>query len=339
MGRGSVAKDPVTPPLLAGYFGHGNAGDEMILEMLQRRLGAAPFLSGPRPVGGQAIPRFHFFKLLHHLRRSRALLLGGGELFQSRTSFRSLAYYLTLPLLARLLGRPVLGFSLGLDPDLGPLGRSLTAFALRKALALWVRDETSLRFLEEAGIPSRLMPDIVWAWPVPKIPPPTSLQRVLWIPRFPALEDQGVSLRTAFQSFPGDIKQGILALDPSEDGPALARFRNGLEVFHRLETWTTTNDLFEILSRYDLVVTMRYHGLLAAALAGRPIVAVPGHGKVLDLARELNVPIVEPTAFLYTDWPNVLHRTFEAGAPSAGDRRTRAAAALEELAAILLFNL
>lgn len=338
MGRGSVAKDPVTSPLLAGYFGHGNAGDEMILEMLQRRLGPAPFLSGPRPVGGQGIPRFHFFKLLHHLRRSRALLLGGGELFQSRTSVRSLAYYVSLPLLARLLVRPVLGFSLGLDPNLGPLGRWLTAFSLRKALSLWVRDETSQNFLKQAGIPSRLMPDVVWAWPVPKIPPPTSFQRVLWIPRFPALEDQGVSLRAALHSFPGNIKQGILALDPCEDAPALARFRNGLEIFHRLETWTTPNDLFEVLSRYDVVVTMRYHGLVAAALAGRPVVAVPGHGKVLDLARELNVPIVNPHAVLSTDWPDVLRRAFEAGAPTAGNRPTRAAAALEELAAILLFN-
>ena len=127
-------------------------------------------------------------------------------------------------------------------------------------------------------------------------------------------------------------------MDPSEDGPALARFRSGLEVFHRLETWTTPNDLFEVLSRYDVVVTMRYHGLVAATLAGRPVVAVPGHGKVLDLARELNVPMVNPLAVLSTDWPDVLRRAVEAGAPSVGDRPTRAAAALEELAAILLFN-
>lgn len=338
MGRGSVAKNSINAPLLAGYFGNGNAGDEMILHLLQKRLGPAPFLSGPRPAGGAAVPRFQFNKTVQSLRRSSALLLGGGELFQSRTSFRSLAYYLALPLLARFLRRPLLGFSLGLDPDLGPLGRWLTAFVLQKSLALWVRDATSLGFLKQAGIPSRLMPDVVWAWPVPKITPPRSFQRVLWIPRFPTLEDQGVSLRVVFRSLPGNFKHGLLALDPSEDGPALARFRNGLEVFHRLETWTTPDDIFEILSRYDLVVTMRYHGLVAAVLAGRPVVAVPGHGKVLDLARELNVPIVELKAVLSADWPDILRRAFEAGAPSAGDRPTRSAAALEELAAIPLWN-
>lgn len=333
-----MAKNSINTPLLAGYFGHGNAGDEMILQMLQHRLGPAPYLSGPRPVGGHAIPRFHFFKFLHHLRRSQSLLLGGGELFQSRTSFRSLTYYLTLPLWARFLGRPVLGFSLGLDPDLGPLGRRLTAFALRQALALWVRDETSLRFLKKAGIPSRLMPDVVWAWTVPKITSPQSLQRILWIPRFPTLEDQGVSLHAAFRSLPDTLHHGLLALDPAEDGPALARFRNGLEVFHRLELWATPKDIFEIMSRYDLVVTMRYHGLVTAALAGRPVVAIPGHGKVLDLARELNVPIVNPAAVFSTDWLEVFRRAFMAGAPAAGDRPTLAAAAMEELAAIPLRN-
>jgi hypothetical protein len=232
-----VAKNSINTPLLAGYFGHGNAGDEMILQMLQHRLGPAPYLSGPRPVGGHAIPRFHFFKFLHHLRRSQSLLLGGGELFQSRTSFRSLAYYLTLPLWARFLGRPVLGFSLGLDPDLGPLGRRLTAFALRQALALWVRDETSLRFLKKAGIPSRLMPDVVGRGLSQKSPHPSRFSAFCGFRGFPRWRIKAYRCMPLSAPFRTPSTMGLLALDPAEDGPALARFRNGLEVFHRLETY------------------------------------------------------------------------------------------------------
>ena len=335
MGRGSVERNKIDLPLLAGYFGNGNAGDEMILCLLQNRLGPAPFLSGPRPAGGRAVPRFQFLKIAQSLRRSQALLLGGGELFQSRTSLRSLFYYLTLPLLARCLRRPFLGFSLGLDPDLGRWGRWACAFVLRKARALWVRDETSFQILREAGIPAQRMPDVVWAWPVQQLSPPHSLHRVLWIPRFPTLENQGISLRLALESLPAPLHQGILALDPEEDGPSLARFRNAVKVFHQWESWAKPNDLFEILSRYDLVVTMRYHGLVAAALAGRPVVAIPGHGKVADLARELRVTIVDPLSVSTTDWSRVLQDAFQSGAPSVGDRPLRAAAALEALAGTL----
>lgn len=329
-----MAKDPVTFPLLAGYFGFGNAGDEMILQLLQDRLGPAPFLSGPRPNHPLSVPRYNPFKILKRLLRSRALVLGGGELFQSRTSFRSLAYYLTLPLLARALGRPVLGFSLALDPDLGPLSRWLTGLVLRKSLGVWVRDETSQRFLERSGLSPRQMPDVVWAWPVPKLLPPASLRRVLWIPRLASLEEQGLSLNNAFRSFPEKIRQGVLPLDPSEDGPSLARFINGTDTPPRLETWTTPQDIFDRLARYDLVIAMRYHGLVAAVLAGRPVIAIPAHGKVRDLARELNVPMVEPRSISSTDWVSLLEKTFETGAPKPGDRPANAINALNEFARV-----
>ena len=179
-----MATTSLNSPLLAGYFGHGNAGDEMILHLLRARLGPAPFVSGPRPLGGPAVSRFRFLEIFQAFRRSCALVLGGGELFQSRTSLRSLLYYWSLPLLARLMGRPVAGFSLGLDPDLRPIEQRMTAFSLRKAMGLWVRDERSAEFLSRCGVASYSMPDIVWAWPVSPTVAPASLRRVLWIPRF-----------------------------------------------------------------------------------------------------------------------------------------------------------
>jgi polysaccharide pyruvyl transferase CsaB len=334
MGRGSVAKDPVNFPLLAGYFGFGNAGDEMILQLLQDRLGPAPYLSGPRPHHPLDIPRFNLIKILKNLIRSRALVLGGGELYQSRTSFRSLAYYLTLPLLARALGRPVLGFSLALDPELGPWSRALTGFVLRKAMGVWVRDHTSRRFLEQSGLAPQQMPDVVWAWPVPTLTPPPSLRRVLWIPRWASLDEQAISLNYAFHAIPDKIQQGIMTLDPSEDGPPLRRFYTQGNTLLRLETWTTPQDIFDRLASYDLVITMRYHGLVAAVLARRPVVVIPAHGKVRDLARELNVPIIEPRSVSSTEWLPLLEKIFENGAPRAGDRPARAATALNEFARV-----
>jgi polysaccharide pyruvyl transferase CsaB len=319
------------PPLLAGYFGNGNAGDEMILQMLRGALGPAPFLSGPWPVGGPAVPRFHLWRVLLELGRSRALVLGGGELFQSRTSGRSLAYYLSLPLIARMLGRPLFGFSLALDPDLGSLGKRLTAILLQKALGVWVREETSLNFLSRRRVAVRWMPDIVWAWPTATPKPSPSLRRVLWIPRFPSEINAGGGFGGALRSVSPHYQYGFLPLHPMEDRIPLAQCRQGFPHFHRLETWHVPGDIFERIAAYDLVVTMRYHGLIAAVLAGRPVIAIPGHGKVRDLAQELEVPMIEPGAVASTDWARVFRNAFEMGPRSPGVRPAQAAMALKDL--------
>ena len=331
-----MATASLNRPLLAGYFGHGNAGDEMILHLLRARLGPVPFVSGPRPLGGPAVSRFRFFDIFRALRRSCALVLGGGELFQSRTSLRSLLYYWSLPLLARLLGRPVAGFSLALDPDMGRIEKFLTAFVLRKTAGLWVRDEASAEFLSRCGVASQSMPDIVWAWPVSPTKAPDSLRRVLWIPRFtPSFPPSAFGKISAFSK---KWEHGVMALHPAEDGPDLGRFRAGLPLFHRLESWADPGDVFQRMARYDLVVSMRYHGLVAAVLAGRPAVAIPDHGKVRRLAQALRVPMVEPAAVDSTDWERLFVSAVESGPPSPGDRPARAAMALDALAAAIADN-
>ncbi|MBL0057958.1 MAG: polysaccharide pyruvyl transferase family protein [Elusimicrobia bacterium] len=328
-----MATAPLEPILLAGYFGHGNAGDEMILDLLRRRFGLAPFLSGPAPRGPNAVPRFHLPSVFRALRHSRALLLGGGELFQTRTSVRSLFYYLSLPLLARWFRRPVFGFSLGLDPHLPLTFRSLTASVLRGARRLWVRDERSRVFLAGRGVGADLMPDIVWAWPAPAAPPPTTLRRILWIPRFSSGGPESASWIEGVRSLSAGAnwEHGFLPLHPTEDGPSLARARARFPFPHRLETWADPDDLFDRITRYDLVVSLRYHGLLAAVLAHRPALAVEVYGKVGDLARELGVPVIPPSVAGFEAWREMLIRAFLAGPVDPGDRPARAKEALEAL--------
>ena len=48
--------------------------------------------------------------------------------------------------------------------------------------------------------------------------------------------------------------------------------------------WSDPSELPALIARYDAVVSMRYHGVLLAALAGRPSVALAHEGKVAALA-------------------------------------------------------
>lgn len=322
----------IPPVTLAGYFGYGNAGDEMILSLL-RRLEPVAFLSGPRPAGPGGVRRFHFPSVWSVLGRSRALVLGGGELFQTRTSIRSLLYYLVLPWLARWRGRPVVVFSAALDPALGKVAQHCVAMSLRGAKGVWVREASSARTLADRGVSVRRMPDVVWAWPRPQTPPPKELRRVLWVLRFPRSGPGG------FFSFGragalGQWEHGVLSMDPVGDADGVGRWRNAAPFFTRVERWGDPDDLLRVMGRYDVVVTMRYHGLVCAALAGRPALAIPGHGKVRELAVDLGVPVLEPWNGP-VEWPDVLNRAFLKGAPPVGNRPEQARRALADLAGVL----
>ena len=321
------------PLLLAGYYGHGNAGDELILQLLHGAAGKGEFLSGGHPQRDGAVPKFKGWALWRALGRCRGLLLGGGELFQARTSIRSMVYYLLLPLLARLAGKPTLTLGLGLDPDLSPFFQRMTAFVLRKAFPRGVRDEGSRRMLSRYGVSSTVAPDLAWAWDRSPAAPATGLRRVLWIPRFPhGMEDVdrlAKILNSLGSSHPW--AQGLLAFHPEGDGQNLGRLRARLNFFHRLETWKTLDDLWDRLKAYDVIVSMRFHGVLLGVLAGRAVLALAEHGKVRDLARDLAVPCLSLNEWRVTEGGTLLASVFAQGPVSPGSRPAHARAVLSSL--------
>ena len=87
--------------------GFANAGDDAILESIQQAIQAVsddvsvtvlsndPELT-QKQYGLEAIPRFRVLRVFSALRRSDALLSGGGSLLQDTTSTRSLLYYLSV---------------------------------------------------------------------------------------------------------------------------------------------------------------------------------------------------------------------------------------------------
>jgi hypothetical protein len=232
--------------------------------------------------------------------------------------------------MARLAGKATSAIGLALDPDLPPLFQWATAAVLRGSRAVVVRDAGSERVLAERGVSATLMPDMVWAWPHAPASPATSLNRVLWIPRFSreGREDlllAGILNRLA-RSRPWS--HGLLSFHPGEDGPSVARLRGRLRFFHRLETWTGLDGIFRCLEDYDLIVTMRFHGLVAAGLSGRAVVALAGHGKVRDLARETGALCLPLDRAGDADWEDILLRAFARGPLNAGDRPARARQAL-----------
>ncbi|MFP5288942.1 MAG: polysaccharide pyruvyl transferase CsaB, partial [Thermoanaerobaculia bacterium] len=167
--------------LIAGYYGHGNAGDEAIL---------AAMLSDLRSLGGnltftvaggdparlaadhevRSVSTTDIPALAEAVRGSDLVILGGGGLFQDywESSFETfltpaqggLLSYLAVPTLAALLGRPLAIYAVGVGPLRTEQGRRLTRVAFSLCGAATVRDPESLELLRELGLPEPSGPRI-----------------------------------------------------------------------------------------------------------------------------------------------------------------------------------
>jgi len=314
--------------LLCGYYGEHNLGDDALLESLLSQLpeGCEPLVTAwdqeqvHRRFGVATIDRRSLIGVLRALRGCDALVLGGGSLLQDATSFKSLLYYAGLILAARLQGKPVGLWGQGL----GPLRRRRSRALVRQLLALttatsW-RDPDSAALAASWGVAGIEGSDPVWglrprSWrgqggpivvcwrPVSQLrgqawrPYLEALERlaaandrsVLWLP-FHSHQDQGLlaDLQTEGLLPPGlgERSQVVMAADPEE---ALELFRSA-----------------------GLVVAMRLHGLIMAALAGAPTAALSYDPKVAAAAAAIGCPCHRlesaPPSDLETQWRGCLDK-------------------------------
>lgn len=85
------------------------------------------------------------------------LVSGGGSLLQDATSFQSLLYYLGLILIARLLRRKTLIYAQGIGPLHRSASRKLVGRVLQGVTAISVRDADSADFLRRLGVKQEIL--------------------------------------------------------------------------------------------------------------------------------------------------------------------------------------
>jgi polysaccharide pyruvyl transferase WcaK-like protein len=150
---------------LLGWYGSSNTGDEAVLEAIVsalRQRGIADihaFSINPSKTAKllsiSSSTRNPFSPAtLGTLRRSEALILGGGGLIQDRTSVYNLPLYALYVLIARILGLKVVGWGLGVEPLDTRLGKLLARFICGSSARFSVRDDGARRLLVAAGVNS-----------------------------------------------------------------------------------------------------------------------------------------------------------------------------------------
>ena len=318
-------------PLLCGYYGEHNIGDDALLQAL---LGALPAEAKPcitaadqqqvqQRFGVTTCDRRRLRSTLSALADCDGLILGGGSLLQDSTSWRSLLYYAALILTARLQRKPVILWAQGL----GPLRRSRSRFLIGRLLPLvaaasW-RDRQSAALAQQLAGASRAA-DPVGADPVWTLPPIHWRGRggpivLAWRSSSLLTEADWRVLLKALAELAERNDRSVLwlPLHDAQDAGLLQRLQeqgllpDALATRSREIRLQRPEELMAQASAAGLVVAMRLHGLILAARAGAPVAALSYDPKVAAAAEALGCPLADlqtlPAAeLLLSNWQQQL---------------------------------
>lgn len=292
--------------LLCGYYGEHNLGDDALLEVLLSQLppGCQATVTAydadlvRERFGVQTVQRRSLPLVLKALRRCDALVLGGGSLLQDSTSFGSLLYYAALIAAARLEGKLVLLWGQGLGPLRRRRSRLLVGRLLRLATAMSWRDSESAALAKRLGREGPVGSDPVWALPAQPwrgsggplvlcFRPTGQLRGSAWRPYLLALDQvaRDHDREVIWLPFHATQDRGLLEqLRQQQLLPA------GLAARSREVLAERPSEAMAMASGAGLVVAMRLHGLILAALAGAPCAALSYDPKVAAAAAALGCP-------------------------------------------------
>ncbi|MEB3235421.1 MAG: polysaccharide pyruvyl transferase CsaB [Cyanobacteriota bacterium] len=294
------------PVLLCGYYGEHNLGDDALLEVLLDQLPAGTPVLVTAHDQAQVQQRFgvatanrrSLAAVLAALGRCRALVLGGGSLLQDATSFKSLLYYGALIVAARLQGKAVVLWGQGLGPLCRRRSRLLVRALLPLATAIGWRDADSARLGASLGRAANHHADPVWAsqaspWrgqggPVVVCFRPTPLLRDgAWRPYLEALGQlaQSANREVIWLPFHGEQDRALL-----QDLAAQGLLPQDLQQRSRQVLALTPSQAKAVFNGAGLVLAMRLHGLILAAVSGAPVAALSYDPKVAAAAAALGCP-------------------------------------------------
>ncbi len=166
--------------LVTGYYGFLNSGDDAILlsmcediDSLNVKTKTTILSNSPittkKEYPANAVYRFNLFYVIKEIIKCDILLMGGGSLLQDKTSTRSLMYYLSILMFAKLFGKKTMIYANGIGPINNNFNRKITKMVLNKVNLITIRETLSIKELENMGVTHpkiKLTADPVFTLPI-----------------------------------------------------------------------------------------------------------------------------------------------------------------------------
>lgn len=269
-----------------GSFSTQNYGDLALRDMLQRYSqlkGLDSFFLG------FSFSKWQLIRVIYAMRKSACVVLGPGSLFQCKTSIRQNFYYLTLVILAKILGKKVIALGLGID--------SMPAFVkacVKKVLCfcnrLYLRDAYSYNIFSKskAAVTVKQIPDLLFHQPEKMLSSAQGSPAICWVP---ALSKNNEFLTV--KSFVDKESFSMLVADPSEQAEVQKYFDMPVAIFST-----------EYLKTHQpcYLISFRFHVALKAIMLGIPVILPNNQQKCIELAKDFNLPVVDfsdPDALIF----------------------------------------
>ncbi len=307
--------------LIAGYHGFGNCGDEAILQAMTTNIRAmaddvniTALSNKPEftktEYGINSVQRFRIFSVLSAIRQCDIMLSGGGTLLQNGTSTRSLLYYLAIIRTAKFFGKKVMLYANGIGPVTGKLNRKLVKMVVNKVDAITLREKLSEADLLKIGVKKPNME--VTADPAFNLESISDEDaKSLFADENIPLDKNtvGVSVRSWQKALYGEdsyINSLAKACDDiAEKGSRIVflpmEYPRDIDISKKVmnkmksESYIFKNrytpaQILGITGCFDIMVSMRLHTLIFAAVKNVPMVGIIYDPKVEYYLQELDMP-------------------------------------------------
>ena len=305
--------------LICGSYGHGNAGDEAILEAIisafrsrDPQLPITVLSRSPEETekrhGVKAIYKFNMPAVFAAMAKSRLFISGGGSLIQDATSSRSLYYYLYTIKMAKVLGCKVIMYGCGIGPVSRKFNRLMSRIVINMFVdSITLREEDSFKELGSFGVcrpkiqissdPALTLskaPDEEIDAAMAQLGLEPNGKYLCIVPRkWPGFEEKAHCFASCADELSRrmGLRTVFLSIDHKNDALAAEIIGRHMET-----EFTIAPDVFPphltigLLSRMEAVISMRLHGLIFSAGQGVPVTGVSYDPKVNSFLRCIGQP-------------------------------------------------
>ncbi|MBB3699812.1 polysaccharide pyruvyl transferase family protein [Flammeovirga yaeyamensis] len=305
-----------------GAYGNGNLGDDLIFYSLKRLLNKNDIeinlsirdFEKAKNYGVQLFSKgeqfFDFWSYKKRIKECDAVFLGGGGLLEyyypSKQAYRMLLIYLCPLMLARIYGKPSYVVGMGVNSD--KIQNSFFRFIYRSILSscklIITRDEKSKNGLIGNGVETNIIAsfDPVLSLDLPLREPFDSNKKTigfllwpyfLWPHFYENAESLPESKRKKHENFVEQLQQSIKTLSKEYNIKLLTFHFSDTILYKELEMTfeekASLGTFLKSIAQVDLVVSMRYHGIITSVLNEIPVISIDVQQKMDAIMRNYDL--------------------------------------------------